>query len=143
MEEAWARAWQPMVGAVGTDFAAGVGEAGPDRVDAGAIRKLAEPLELDCPLHHDRELAVRLGYRDIPVPVSGIVPFTIVPVWQPGAAPVFTEADRNAQPARTRSGPQHTGLEPPVSAFFAADSSAEYLAPVVAGDRLTRQGNKL
>jgi len=143
MSNAWMRDWQAMVDAVGTEFGDGADQPGPDAVELGAIRKLVEPLELGSPLHHDRSLATALGYRNVPAPVSGIVSFTIAPLWQPGDRPVFTDPVRDAQPARTSTGPLHTGLEPPVSAFFAADAEVDYLVPVVVGDRVRRRGNKL
>jgi len=143
MSSGWTDIWQPMIEAVGTDFGDGVDRPGPDAVELGSIRKLVEPLELDCPLHHDRALAVDLGYRDVPAPMSSVISFTIPPVWQPGDEPVFTRADRDGQPERTSTGPMHTGLEPPVSGFFATDAAVDYLLPVVVGDRVRRRGNKL
>jgi acyl dehydratase len=139
----WARAWQPMMDVVGTDFSDGVDRPGPDAVEIGAVRRLAEPLEFGCPLHHDRALARQLGYRDVPAPVSSILSFTIAPAWQPGEQAVFTDQARDAQPARTGTTPRFTGLEPPTSAYFAAEAAADYLAPVVVGDRLRRRGNRL
>jgi len=139
----WARAWQPMVDAVGTDFSDGVGREGPDAVEIGAIRRLAEPLELACPLHYERSLATQLGYRDVPAPATSILSFTIAPVWQPGDPAVFTDPARDAQPERTGTTPRFTDLEPPTSAYFAAEAAADYLAPVVVGDRLRRRGNRL
>ena len=142
-EAGWEAAWRPMMDAVGTDFGGGADRAAPDPVEIGAIRRLAEPLELGCPLHRDRGLAMRLGYGDVPAPVTGILSFTIPPVWQPGEAPVFTDPARNAQPGRAGTTPRFTGLEPPAPAYFAAGSAADYLVPVVVGDRLRRRGNRL
>ena len=139
----WTRAWQPHIDAVGTEFGDPVALESPDAVELGAIRKFVEPIEFGCPLHHDAALAARLGFRGVPVPVSGIVPFTIQPVWRPGQRPAFVEGERNAQPARSGTKMRRTGLEPPTSAHFAADASADYLAPVVVGDRLYRRGNRL
>ncbi|HEY3259400.1 MAG TPA: MaoC family dehydratase N-terminal domain-containing protein [Pseudonocardiaceae bacterium] len=132
-----------MIDAVGTEFGDGVDRPGPDAVELGAIRRLVEPLEFGCPLHHDRSLATRLGYRDVPTPISGIMSFTIAPVWQPGQPAVFTDPARDAQPQHTGTTRRLTGLEPPTSAYFAAEAAADYLAPVVVGDRLRRHGNRL
>ncbi|WP_330186357.1 MaoC family dehydratase N-terminal domain-containing protein [Dactylosporangium sp. AC04546] len=142
-ERDWERAWQPVMDAVGTDFGDGADRAGPDIVELGAIRRLAEPLEFGCPLHYDRPLATQLGYRDVAVPVSGILSFTIAPVWQPGAPAVFTDPARDAQPERSGTTPRFTGLEPPTTAYFAAEAAADYLTPVVVGDQLWRRGNRL
>jgi acyl dehydratase len=140
-----------MADAVGTDFAdtqgrtesRAEGREGPDAIEAGAVRKFVEPLEFGCPLHYDRQVALGLGYRDVVAPVSSIITFTIPPVWKPGDPPAFTSPERDAQPASLATGPRLTGLEPPFSAYFAADLEADFLAPAVVGDRLSRQGNVL
>jgi acyl dehydratase len=139
----WQRAWQPMIDAVGTEFGDGVRHEGPDAVEFGAVRRFTEPLEFGCPLHYDRAFALRHGYRDVVAPVSSIVTFTIPPLWRPGEPAVFTSPERDAQPARTSLGPRLTGLEPETSGYFAAEMAADYLVPVVVGDRLTRTGNLL
>jgi len=139
----WQRAWQPMMNAVGTEFGGGVLREGPDTVEAGAVRRFCESLEFGCPLHHDRAAALRHGYRDVVVPVSGIMTFTIAPLWQPGEPAVFTSPERDAQPARSGLRPRSAGLEPRTSGYFAAEMAADYLAPVTVGDRLARVGNLL
>ncbi|WP_433190045.1 FAS1-like dehydratase domain-containing protein [Actinoallomurus sp. CA-150999] len=143
MSEQWQRAWQPMIDAVGTDFGDGELREGPEPVEAGAVRRFAEPLEFGCPLHHDRELARRYGYRDIPAPVSSLITFTIPPVWSPGDAPVFTSSERDAQPAWTGSGPVRAKLAPATRGGFATDLAIDHLKPVVVGDRLAVKGNVL
>lgn len=139
----WQRAWQPLVDAVGTEFGDGVPRAGPDAVELGAVRRFTEPLEFGCPLHYDRAVAIRHGYRDVTAPVSSIVTFTMPALWQPGEPAVFTSPGRDAQPARSALGPRLTGLEPETSGYFATEMGADYLAPVVVGDRLSRRGNLL
>jgi acyl dehydratase len=132
-----------MMDAVGTEFGDGVVREGPDTVEPGAVRRFCEPLEFGCPLHHDRTVARAHGYRDVVVPVSGIITFTIPPLWRPGEPAVFTSPERDAQPARSALRPQSTGLEPQTSGYFAAEVAADYLAPVIVGDRLARVGNRL
>jgi acyl dehydratase len=139
----WERAWQPLIDAVGTDFGGGLVREGPDVVEPGALRRFCEPLELDCPLHHDPTAARRLGFRAVVAPVSSLVTFTIPPLWRPGEPAVFTSPERDAQPARSPLGPPLTGLEPDTSGYFAAEAGADYLVPVVAGDRLSRAGHLL
>jgi acyl dehydratase len=139
----WEAAWQPVVDAVGTDFGDATPVVGPDAVEAGAVRRFCEALEFDCPLHHDVQLARSLGYGDVVAPVSSLVCFTIQPMWLPGEPPIFEQADADAQPTRTSIGPKSTGLEPASPAYFATDMAAEYLEPVVVGDRLSRVGNRL
>ena len=132
-----------MMDAVGTEFGDSVLREGPDTVELGAVRRFCEPLELGCPLHHDRAVALSHGYRDVVAPVSSIVTFTIPPLWQAGEPPVFTSPERDAQPARTGLGPRLTGLEPETTGYFAAETGADSLAPVTVGDRLARVGNLL
>jgi acyl dehydratase len=139
----WTAAWQPVVDLVGTDFGDGVALRGPDAVEAGSVRRFCEPLELDCPLHHDADIARARGYADVVAPVSSLVSYTIQPLWSPGENTVFVDADAHAQPARTPVGPRSTGREPPSPAYFATEMEAQYLQPVVVGDRLTRVGNRL
>jgi acyl dehydratase len=139
----WARAWQPMIDAVGTEFGDGVAQQGPDAVEQGAVRRFAESLEFGCPLHYDRAVARRHGYRDVVAPVSSIITFTIAPLWRPGEPPVFTSPERDAQPSRSGLGPRLTGLEPATTGYFAAETGLDYLAPAVVGDRLARVGNLL
>ncbi|HEX4397173.1 MAG TPA: MaoC family dehydratase N-terminal domain-containing protein [Trebonia sp.] len=132
-----------MIDAVGTEFGDGALREGPDAIEAGAVRRFCEPLELGCPLHHDRAGARGHGYRDVVVPVSGIMTFTIPPLWQPGEPAVFTSPERDAQPARSGLRPRLTGLEPETTGYFAAETAADYLAPATVGDRLARAGNLL
>jgi acyl dehydratase len=139
----WQEAWQPLIDAVGTDFGQGTFRAGPDAVEAGALRRFCEPLEFGCPLHHDAATARRHRYAGLVAPVSAIVTFTIPTVWRAGEPPVFTSPGRNAQPARTGLGPRRTGLEPETTGYFAAETGADFLAPVEAGDRLCRTGDLL
>ncbi len=139
----WKAAWQPVVEVVGQDFGDGTPRVGPDTVEAGAIRRFCEALELGCPLHHDAGAARVAGYADIVAPVSSILSFTIPAMWRPGEPPVFTGAGADASPARTPVAPMTTGLEPPSPAYFATDLELDVLGRVVVGDRLARVGNRL
>lgn len=132
-----------MVDAVGTEFGDGTGREGPDAVELASVRRFTEVLEFGCPLHHDQAVALRHGYRGVVAPVSSIVTFTIPPLWRPGEQAVFTSPERDAQPARTGLGPRLTGLEPDTSGYFAVELGADYLTPVVVGDRLARSGHLL
>jgi acyl dehydratase len=139
----WEAAWQPVVDVVGQDFGDGAARLGPDAVEAGAIRRFCEALELGCPLHHDAESARAAGYAGIVAPASSILTFTIPAMWRPAERPVFTTAGADTPPARTPVAPMATGLEPPSPAYFATDLELDVLGPVVVGDRLARVGNRL
>ncbi len=139
----WEEAWQPVVDAVGRDFGGGEVIEGADAVDASALRRFVEPLELDCPLHHDERVAREHGYRGVVAPFSSYFTFVAPPLWRPGEAAVFTSDERDAPPEGIAARRFATGLEPPYSGYFAADFELELLQPVVLGDRLHRTGMKL
>jgi hypothetical protein len=133
MSADWRAAWQPVVDAVGEDFGGGEAIVGADAVDASALRRFLEPLEFDCPLHHDDGVA----------PISSYFTLVAPPIWQPGGDSAFTSDERDAQPDGAGVRRFLTGLEPPHTGYFAADFELEPLLPVVVGDRLMRSGRKL
>jgi hypothetical protein len=139
----WEDAWQPVVEAVGRDFGGGEVIEGADAVDPSALRRFVEPLELDCPLHHDEQIAHEHGYPGVVAPFSSYFTFVAPPLWRPGGQPVFASDERDAPPEGIAARRFATGLEPPYTGYFAADFELELLAPVVLGDRLHRTGMKL
>ena len=139
----WETAWQPVVEAVGRDFGGDDAVEGADAVDASALRRYLEPLELDCPLHHDDRVAREHGYVGVVAPLAAYFTFVAPPIWRPGDPPAFASDERDAQPEGVAVRRFLTGLEPPHSGYFAADMEVEPLQPVVLGDRLTRRGMKL
>ncbi len=143
ISEDWQAAWQPVIDAVGNDFGDGEIIEGADAVDPSALRRYLEPLEFDCPLHYDAQVARRQGYPGIVAPLASTITFAVPPMWTPGQAPIFTSDERNAQPEGVTGRRLLTGLEPPHTGYFAADFEIDYLLPVVLGDRLARTGVKL
>ena len=139
----WRQAWQPMIDAVGRDFGPPDVVWGADSVERGSIRRYLEPLEFDCPLHHDDEIACRHGHGTIVPPVTSLMMFAAPAIWSPGDPPVFDQPERDAQPRGTTGRPADTGLEPPYSGYFATDLELEFAAPVRLGDRLGRRGRRL
>lgn len=138
MSNDWMLDWQATVDAVGTQFG-GVEVLGADAIDASAIRRYLEPLELDCPLHYDERAAREQGYDGIVAPCSSILTFTVAPFWRPGET-IFTSAERNAKPATQATGGLRAPMEPPTTGHFATDIEIEYFMPAIVGDRLTRRG---
>ena len=138
----WRAAWQPLIDMVGKDLSEGEVIWGADAVEAGAIRRYLEPLEFDCPLHYDREVARAHGYADIIAPYTGSSPFTAAPLWVPGTG-VFDKAERNAQPMIKGLRPPLPPEAPPFTGYFATDMEMDYLRPVLVGERLGRRGRKL
>jgi acyl dehydratase len=142
MTEDWKAAWQPLIDAVGQDFSGGLRTVGADEISAAAVRRYLEPLEFDCALHYDAEVARAHGYEDIIAPTTSIQTFSLPPMWQPGQT-IFTSAERDAQPSNGALSGFKTPLEPPTTAYFATDYEVEYLCPVTVGDRLHRRGATL
>jgi acyl dehydratase len=142
MEDNWEKAWQPLIDAVGQDFSDSAAVEGADVIAAATVRRYLEPLEFDCPLHYDVQIARAHGYADILVPCTAIGTFSLRPMWRPGET-IFTSAERNAQPASTTLTGIRTPQEPPTTGYFATDYEVEYLEPVVVGDRLSRKGARL
>lgn len=139
MHDNWMQDWQATVDAVGQQFGGGRETIGADVIDASAIRRYLEPLELDCPLHYDAQCAHAHGYDGIVVPCSAIMTFTVAPFWQPGTT-IFTSAERNAKPATEATAGQRAPMEPATSGHFATDIEIDYFAPAIVGDRLSRRG---
>jgi hypothetical protein len=143
MSENWETAWQPVIDAVGTDFGGGESIEGADAVDASNLRRYLEPLEFDCPLHHDERVAREHGYPGVIAPLACCFTFVAPPIWRPGDRPVFTSDERDAQPEGIAARRFITGLEPPYTGYFAADFEIEPLLLVVLGDHLSRTGMTL
>ena len=139
-DSAWTDAWAPMMAAVGCDLGEGRPEVWGEVIEAGAVRRYIEPLELDCAIHSDAAVARSQGYHDIVVPNSALASFALPLLWQPGDPALFTDASRDAQPARGHVGGIVFGLEPATTHFFGVAAEADYLQPAVVGDRLCRRG---
>lgn len=114
----------------------------PDLVEAGAIRRWLEPLEFDCALHDDRQVALAQGYQDIVAPVTSLATLTAPPLRSKGSC-LFTEAERNAQPHVRSLRPPLPVEAPAISGYFATDMAFEYFRPVTVGERLGRRGLRL
>lgn len=138
----WKAAWQPMIDAVGRDFDDKPPVFVADPIERSTIRRWLEPLEFDCALHYDPEVARAHGHTDVVVPTSALPTFALAPMWRPGET-LFTSAERDAQPATSSVSGIKTGLEPPTSGYFATNIDYEYLRQAVAGDRLLKRGARL
>lgn len=142
MTEAWEAAWQPVIDAVGEQFADDSIAWGADVVEAGSVRRYLEPLEFDCALHYDSGIARRYGYSDVIAPYTSLLSFTLPPLWSPGEK-IFTDSERNAQPAVGALRPHLPPQAPPFTGYFATDIEMDFLRPVTLGERLGRRGAKL
>lgn len=141
-EPDWKSEWQPVIDAVGKDFANGEITWGADPVEPGAIRRYLEPLEFDCPLHTDPEVARGMGFENVTMPYTGVIAWTLPPAWRPGET-LFDSDDRDAQPVRSAINNRDMPLGPKTTGFFGTDIELDFLRPVVAGERIGRQGKRL
>jgi hypothetical protein len=139
----WQEAWAPMVASVGLDYSDGATQWGADRVEAGAIRRILEPLEISSPVHYDAEEARARGYGDIIAPASSLLSFTIAPMWRPGEPSLFDDDRPDAQPVRSVIDNPDAGTAPPTTGFFATDLSIEFRRPVQVGERVGLRGRRL
>lgn len=144
--EDWKKAWKPIMDLIEKDFSEGIEFWGADEVEKGAIRRFLEPLEFDCPLHYDKNIATEYGFENIIAPYSSLFTWIIPPYWEPGSI-LFSSDERNAQPV---SSPV-AKMDNPVANidsdiaphYFVTDLEIEYMNPVMVGERLCRIGNIL
>ena len=139
----WKAAWSAVADRL--DDAAGTPSDvtwGADAVEPGALRRFLEPLEFDCALHTDAQVARAQGYPDVVAPCASLMSFAFPPIWAPGETQ-FTSPARNAQPPRLSVKPRVPEGAPATSEFFVVESSSDYLRPVVAGDRIGRRVPRL
>ncbi|WP_342244575.1 FAS1-like dehydratase domain-containing protein [Pseudomonas sp. OTU5201] len=142
MSESWKEEWLPLVAMVGESFGGNEVEWGADPIEAGAVRRFLEPLEFDCPLHSDPEVAETLGYDNLVAPYSSLLSFAMPPLWSPGQA-VFVSQERDAQPVGPAIRPPLPEQAPACSGYFATDIEMDYLRPVMVGEHLGKRGRKL
>lgn len=138
----WKEEWQPVVDAIGRDFLDGAITWGGDRVEPGAIRRYLEPLELDCALHTDADVAREAGFADVTMPWTGVIAWTLPAAWRPGET-LFDSDDRDAQPVHTAINNADMPLGPRTTGFFGTDIEVDFEREVVAGERIGRRGRTL
>lgn len=138
----WTAEWLPVVQAVGRDFLDGATTWGGDPVEPGAIRRYLEPLELDCALHTDPQVARSAGYADVTMPATGVIAWTIPAAWRPGQL-LFDSDDRDAQPVHSAINNADLTIGPRTTGFFGTDIELDFEREVVAGERLGRRGKRL
>jgi hypothetical protein len=103
---------------------------GADEVTVGDIRRRLEVLAWDCPLHYDKAVAQRHGYRTVVSPATMLMTWAMPPYWQPGDPRPTLE-----DPAVIPSYP-FTKIPAPGEFIFATQSETEYFEPVYPGDRI-------
>ena len=140
----WTQAWEPAIAAIGRDFSSGSPSVAADAVEAGAVRRFCEALELGCPLHHDAEVARQFGFRDIVAPASGVSTWVRRAHWRPGDPTRYATPEPDAPISMETPEEQLPPLpEPPGTRAFVSGIETEYVEPVCVGDRLVSSGRRL
>lgn len=139
----WKNDWKEVIEAVGRDFSDGEPRYGVDRIEMSALRRYLEPLEFDCALYYDADIAREHGYPDVIVPYTAAMSWAIPAMWRPGDPPLFTDASRDAQPARSPINNQNFPLGPVTTGFFATDIEFEFVRAMTIGERVGRRGQRL
>ncbi|WP_198941375.1 FAS1-like dehydratase domain-containing protein [Streptomyces sp. CB02414] len=142
-EDDWTTAWQPLRDLVGHDIDPPGAVLGPDRVEAGAIRRLTEVLELDCPLHHDEQAARAHGRPGVTAPYTSVWSYAFAPVWEPGDAVAFPDDGRDALPRSSPMQSETFPSAPPTTHIFATNTSYEFVRPLHVGERVGITGRRL
>tara|TARA_Y100000588_G_scaffold54953_4_gene52332 strand:- start:1323 stop:2420 length:1098 start_codon:yes stop_codon:yes gene_type:complete len=135
--------WEDLEAAVGQDFSDGQIHWAIEEVERTSIRRYCEAIESDFPLFHNRETALKNGYRDIICPASHIQNHTTLGLWRPGDPTRWPNAERNYTNSGVSQGNQMAVPAPATTAGFATDREVEYVKPVYIGDHLGSRGRKL
>lgn len=141
-DEDWKSTWDTMLEAVGTDLSKGRMVRGADPIERSTVRRYLEPLEFDCALHYDPEVARRHGFADVTAPYTSVLTFTIPAMWRPGRV-LFASQDRDAQPASSPINGDDLRVAPQLTGFFATDIEMDFVRPPVVGEHLSKRGNVL
>ncbi|MGH1565286.1 FAS1-like dehydratase domain-containing protein [Mumia sp. DW29H23] len=140
----WEQDWQPVINRVGELLDDDVWRFGPDRVEAGAIRRFLEPLELDSALHTDGEVAREHGWPDVVAPYTSVWTFMMPPTWTPAHGVLYPDdAGRDSQPAWSPIGDDVIPGAPPTSGVFGSDLSLEFDRPLHVGERVAAGPRRL
>ena len=144
MSDDWTTDWQPTVDVVGRDFSGGIESTAIDAIERATIRRYCEPLEFDCPLHYDEDVAKAHGYAGILAPHSGVsLTWIDAGLWRPGEGTRYPAAHPHVDLPRARGAVMPEPPMPQTTASFATDIEIEYREPPVVADRLTVKGRKL
>lgn len=138
---AWKRAWDPMVAAVGQQFGRFRPRVWGERIDASVLARYIEPLELDCKLHSDSDVAHTHGYPGVVAPYSALSSLCLPLFWRPDGPELFGSEQRDAKlDLRHLTALNRCGLEPPTAYSFAVQWDSEFVRPAHIGERLCRHG---
>ena len=105
---------------------------GADEVERGSIRRWLEPIEFDCPLHYDDEVARKAGYEGIVAPVTMASTYGLPSYWKSG-----DHQAKQGDPPKQIPIPLLDVVPAPCTLSFASDIDIEFFAPLYVGDRIT------
>ena len=142
MSDDWKTEWEAFAETIDKERGEEEVTWGADRIEAGAIRRYLEPLEFDCALHYDPEVAREHGYEDIISPNTALMTFAFPALWSPGMS-LFTSNDPGFIPSVPYLTPSAPEGAPSYSSFFFTDFEMDFLRPVTAGERIGAMPNRL
>ena len=125
MEDFWKKLEEDKLGALSSP------SGGVDEVSTAWIRFVCEAMEIDCPLHYDRDTAIAHGYEDVVAPPFFATIASIEPYWQPGQEPM---GEKPISP-----GIYATELGVPSVNGFVTDVTLVCGEPIYPGERISRQ----
>ena len=101
-------------------------------MELGSIRRWLEPKEFHCPLHTDEAIARNAGQQGVVAPSTMALSYGLGAYWQHGDA-----HQRVGDAPRQIPIPVIFDVPAPCTLSFATSVTAEFLAPMHIGDRLT------
>jgi len=133
----WRAAWEPLRARVGELVDPPEPRFGPDAVELGAVRRWLEPLEFDCALHRDADVARAHGWPDVIAPYTAVWTFVLPAMWEPGDdRPTYADAEPDTQPWRSGIGDDIFPDAPPTTGMFGTGVSMEFARPLHLGERV-------
>lgn len=142
MDNDWIKEWEAFAQTIDKEQGDVEITWGADCVEAGVIRRYLEPLEFDCALHYDKDVACEHGYEDIISPNTALMTFAFPALWSPGTS-LFTSNDPGFIPSVPYLTPSAPEGAPSYSNFFFTDFEMEFLRPVAVGERIGTTPNRL
>lgn len=129
-----------MVEAIGRNFEADAPLIWGELIDRAMVARYLEPLEFDCGLHSDADVAHSWGYADVIVPYTALMSMSLPLMWRPGERALFTSEGRNDLPDSATMSGRLCGLEPTTKHTFAVGWDMDFLKPASVGERICRCG---
>lgn len=99
------------------------------------IRRYLEPLEWDCTLHTDAEVAREHGHGGVTAPFTAIWSFLLPALWMPGEV-LYADDRLDTQPLIDRTYSETFPDAPKTRAMLGTDISLSFDRAVIVGERV-------